>query len=96
MSSIADDTNSATGASSSGNIASGPVLAGHKHVFGFKQLGRNNVFFGNDNQVIWPAGNAVVVYHQDTKSQQFLVGKNGDAEVLFGSLTAFCVSENKK
>jgi hypothetical protein len=43
-------------------------------MFGLKADCHNNVQFGDDGTIIYPAGHTVVIYNPRTHTQQFLYG----------------------
>lgn len=62
------------GASGSG---SGSATLIPRHIFGLKSDVANSVWFLEENLVMYPAGNNVVVYHTDTRTQKFIQGTEG-------------------
>lgn len=46
-----------------------------RFLFGLKGDVQNNLFYYDDQRVIYPAGHNVVVYNVDEKTQQYISGK---------------------
>lgn len=46
-----------------------------RYLFGLKADVRNNIHFGDEDTVIYPAGHTVVIYNYQTRTQQFLFGR---------------------
>lgn len=55
-------------------VAGASNLLNHRHCFGFKEDVKDNVHYSNEGQIIYPAGNTVVLYHPDNQSQTFFQG----------------------
>uniref|UniRef100_A0A8D2BG22 Uncharacterized protein n=1 Tax=Sus scrofa TaxID=9823 RepID=A0A8D2BG22_PIG len=51
------------------------VVAQSLHVFGFRSHVANNVFFFDEQIIIFPSGNHCVKYNVDQKWQKFIPGK---------------------
>jgi len=53
------------------------ISLAHRHVFGLQANLQNNVFFADDNQVLYPAGHNTILYSLDTKQQRIFPGHEG-------------------
>ena len=51
----------------------------------------NNIFFLDDNQVVYPAGHNIVIYHLEDKTQKAYPCIEGTE-----GITAMAISENRK
>ncbi|GBG33254.1 Cilia- and flagella-associated protein 57 [Hondaea fermentalgiana] len=62
-----------------------------RHVFGLKADVADSVWFLEENLIMYPAGNNVIVYHTDTRVQKFIQGTEGCA-----GITALSVCPSRK
>lgn len=74
------------GAPSQHNIQCQP-----RFFFGLKGDVKNNVFFVEDNTVVYPCGHNVVVYNMADKSQRYIPGIEGSE-----GITAMALSPSRK
>ena len=54
-----------------------PTLA-HKHIFGLNADVMDNIWFVDENLIVYPVGHTVVVYNCETRLQSFVHGTEGD------------------
>lgn len=59
--------------------------------FGLKGDVKNNVFFVEDNTVVYPCGHNVVIYNMQDKSQRYIPGIEGSE-----GITAMALSPSRK
>ena len=62
-----------------------------RHVFGLKPDVRGNVWYLDEQTVLYPAGHNIVIFNTEQKTQKFIAG----TEKTEG-ITAMAVSPNKK
>ena len=62
-----------------------------KFIAGLKGDVSDNVFFLNDNEVIYPAGHNVVIYNIEDKTQRYIQGIEGTE-----GITALALSKSKR
>lgn len=63
----------------------------HRHVFGVKADCGDNVHVLDEQTVLYPAGNNLVLFNMETRTQKFLPGTEGS-----GGITALTVSTNRR
>ncbi len=67
------------------------AVLSQSHIFGLNGNVKNNVIFINENVVIYPAANFVVVFNSETKIQKFIpISDDSD------SISALAITPNKK
>ena len=47
-----------------------PILT-HKHIFGLKGDVKNNIWYTDENVVVYPCGHNSVIYNTETREQNF-------------------------
>lgn len=58
---------------------------------------KNNIHFGEDDSIIYPAGHTVVLFNPQTKTQRFLFGSDvNDPRFEKAEITALAVSPNRR
>lgn len=62
-----------------------------KFISGLKSDVANNIFFLDDNQVVYPAGHNIVLYHMEEKTQKMYPCIDGSE-----GITAMALSEGRK
>jgi WD40 repeat protein len=62
-----------------------------RFLFGIKGDVRNNVFFLEDNRVLYPCGHNIIIYHTDEKTQKYIPGIEGSE-----GISALAISPSKK
>lgn len=62
-----------------------------RHVFGLKGDVKNNIFYVEEQNVLYPAGNNAIIYNTETKTQKFL-----SIAELNETIIAMSLSQNKK
>lgn len=67
------------------------ALASPRHVFGFKSDVSSNVWYLDEQTIIYPSGSNCVLYNIDQKSQKFIPGSDNS----YG-MTALAVSPNRR
>ena len=66
-------------------------LLSHRYVFGYRSETKASLHCCEDNQILYPAGHTVVLYHPEKKTQNFFQGSLG-AE----SISCLSVSPNQR
>jgi hypothetical protein len=62
-----------------------------RHVFGLASSVRDNIHTVDESHVLYPAGNSVVIYNTELKTQKLIPGSDRG-----GGITALAVSPNRK
>ncbi len=62
----------------------------HRHIFGLKGSVKNNIWYIDENIVVFPCGHNTIIYNTETKDQQFV--SLGASE----GITALAVTPNKR
>ncbi len=63
----------------------------HAHAFGLKSDVADNVCYLDEQNIIYPAGNCVVLYNVDQKKQRFIQGSED-----MNGISALAVSPNRR
>lgn len=59
--------------------------------FGLSADVQNNVFFVDEQRVVYPAGTSIVIYHLDQRKQQFITNSENTQ-----GFSTMCISPNKR
>ena len=62
----------------------------HKYAFGIKADCKDNVHWLDENSILYPSGNNVIIYNSETKTQKFI-----QASEKSGGITSLTVSANR-
>ena len=63
----------------------------YRHIFGLKGNVKDNVLFVDETTVVYPAGNNIVIYHTEQRTQKFIQGSPDG-----GGFTALALSPSRK
>ena len=63
----------------------------HRHIFGLKADVKDNIWFVDENLIVYPVGHNAVVYNCETRLQKFMHGTEGTE-----GITALTLSPSKR
>jgi WD40 repeat protein len=72
---------------------SGLTKLEHRHIFGLKGDVKNNIWYVDENVVVYPCGHNSVIYNTETREQHFIHGADSHTFVSEG-ITALSVTPN--
>ena len=62
-----------------------------RHAFGLKRDVKNNIWYVDENTVVYPCGHLLVIYNTETKQQKFIPGTEG-----VEAMTALALAPNRR